>query len=123
MDENLNQVLALKASAKSARDDQDWDAALSDLQEAISIMRARKAGAPPVPGWLAAEAGPPRCAELPRRAWNGAPGLSARTSGMAQGFVSSSVITSSPRDSPMPSIPASAAAGSAEMARRGRRVR
>jgi|HubBroStandDraft_3_1064219.scaffolds.fasta_scaffold267943_2 hypothetical protein len=42
MDEGLDEVLALKASAKSARDDQDWDGATSDLREAIRILRARE---------------------------------------------------------------------------------
>lgn len=56
MDEDLDEVLALKASAKSARDDQDWDGAIGDLQEAISILSARKSPAPsPLPSWLAAE--------------------------------------------------------------------
>jgi hypothetical protein len=56
MDENLDEVLALKASAKSARDDQDWGGAIGDLHEAISILSARKREAPfPLPSWLAAE--------------------------------------------------------------------
>jgi tetratricopeptide (TPR) repeat protein len=56
MDDVLDQVLALKASAKSARDDQDWDGAISDLQEAIGILRARLTEEPtPAPGWLASE--------------------------------------------------------------------
>ena len=55
MDENLGQVLALKASAKSARDDQDWDSAIGDLHEAISILSAGKSAAAPLPSWLAAE--------------------------------------------------------------------
>jgi hypothetical protein len=56
MDEDLDQVLALKASAKIARDDQDWAGAISDLQEAIDILHARKTEAsPPLPSWLASE--------------------------------------------------------------------
>ena len=56
MDDNLDEVLALKASAKSARDDGDWAGAISDLQEAISILRARKTEASrSSPGALAAE--------------------------------------------------------------------
>lgn len=56
VDEDLDEVLALKASAKSARDDQDWDEAISEVREAISILLARQAEAPrPLPSWLAAE--------------------------------------------------------------------
>ncbi|HLK79219.1 MAG TPA: hypothetical protein VKU77_36935 [Streptosporangiaceae bacterium] len=56
MDEDLDEVLALKASAKSARDDEDWDEAIGDLQEAISLLQARQDAAPlPRPSWLSAE--------------------------------------------------------------------
>jgi tetratricopeptide (TPR) repeat protein len=51
-----DEVRALKASAKSARDDQEWDDAIGYLQKAISLMRARMAEAPlPLPSWLAPE--------------------------------------------------------------------
>jgi tetratricopeptide (TPR) repeat protein len=54
--EDLDQVLALKASAKSARDDEDWDGAIGDLQEAIEFLRDHMAeSSQPVPSWLAAE--------------------------------------------------------------------
>lgn len=56
MADNLDDVLALKALAKSARDDGDWEGALSDLQEAISTLQARKAGvSSSSPGALNAE--------------------------------------------------------------------
>jgi tetratricopeptide (TPR) repeat protein len=35
----LDEVLALKASAKSSRDDGDWDGALTDLQEVIDLLQ------------------------------------------------------------------------------------
>lgn len=38
MVDELDEVLALKASAKSARADGDWDAAIADLQEAVEIL-------------------------------------------------------------------------------------
>jgi hypothetical protein len=41
MDEDLDQVLALKASAKSARDDQDWKGAIEDLLQAINLLSVR----------------------------------------------------------------------------------
>lgn len=43
MDEGLDRVLALKASAKRARDHEDWDKAIDDLREAIRFLRARMA--------------------------------------------------------------------------------
>ncbi len=56
MDEDLDEVLALKASAKSARDDQNWYEAISDLEEAITILRTREREAPsPLPTWLASQ--------------------------------------------------------------------
>jgi Tetratricopeptide Repeats-Sensor len=54
--EYLDQVLALKASAKSARDDDDWEGAVSDLQEALDLLRDHMAEAPqPAPSGLASE--------------------------------------------------------------------
>jgi hypothetical protein len=54
--EDLDEVLALKASAKSARDDKDWEGAISDLEEAIDLLRniVTKASTP-MPSWLASE--------------------------------------------------------------------
>ena len=43
----LDEVLALKASAKSSRDDGDWEGALTDLQEAIGILLDLKAEVSP----------------------------------------------------------------------------
>lgn len=56
MAEDLDEVLALKAGAKSARDDEDWPGAIGDLREAISILTARESAAPsPLPDGLASE--------------------------------------------------------------------
>jgi hypothetical protein len=55
MDEDLDQVLALKASAKSARDDNEWEEAISDLNEAIKLLRTRMEESPSPPTWLASE--------------------------------------------------------------------
>lgn len=56
MDEELDEVLALKASAKRARDQEYWDEAIGDLQEAISLLQARQDTAPPPwPSWLSAD--------------------------------------------------------------------
>jgi hypothetical protein len=56
MIDDLDEVLALKASAKSSRDDADWEGAISDLNEAIGILLAHRAEASPsVPSWLASE--------------------------------------------------------------------
>lgn len=41
MVEKFDEVLALKASAKSARDDGDWEGAISNLEEAIDLLRSR----------------------------------------------------------------------------------
>ncbi|MGH8625649.1 MAG: tetratricopeptide repeat-containing protein [Gammaproteobacteria bacterium] len=41
MVEKFDDVLALKASAKSARDDGDWEGAIVDLQEAVDLLRRR----------------------------------------------------------------------------------
>jgi tetratricopeptide (TPR) repeat protein len=52
----LDEVLALKASAKTARDDSDWQEAISDLQEAIDLLRSQTPEAPrPLPSQLASE--------------------------------------------------------------------
>jgi hypothetical protein len=53
--DDLDQVLALKASAKSARDDNDWDGALSDLHEAIDVLQDLADASQPPPSWLASE--------------------------------------------------------------------
>jgi hypothetical protein len=56
MDDLLDEVRALKASAKSARDHEAWKVAIGDLQEAIDLLRARMADASlPLPSWLASE--------------------------------------------------------------------
>src|ERR1700722_9090825 len=50
------QVLALKADAKSARDDGDWDGAMRDLQEAIDLILDHRAESrPALPSWLPSE--------------------------------------------------------------------
>ncbi len=41
MVDEFNDVLALKASAKSARDDGDWVGAIDDLKEAVFLLRHR----------------------------------------------------------------------------------
>lgn len=43
----LDEVLALKASAKSFRDDGDWEGALTDLQESIDLLLELKADVSP----------------------------------------------------------------------------
>jgi hypothetical protein len=45
--DDLDEVLALKASAKSARSDADWDGAVADLLEAIDILKEMEATAGP----------------------------------------------------------------------------
>ena len=56
MVEDIDQVLALKASAKSSRDDDDWEGAISDLREAIDLLLSHRAAMlPSVPSWLASE--------------------------------------------------------------------
>ncbi|MBV9143519.1 MAG: hypothetical protein JO115_21840 [Pseudonocardiales bacterium] len=37
--EEFDEVLALKASSKSARDDGDWEGAIGDLEEAVDLLR------------------------------------------------------------------------------------
>lgn len=54
--DDRDQVLALKASAKSARDDGEWEEAMSDLQEAVDLLLDHRARASPsAPSWLATE--------------------------------------------------------------------
>lgn len=56
MDELLDRVRALKADAKSARDNQNWKGAINYVQEAISILEARMANAAtPSPSWLGSQ--------------------------------------------------------------------
>jgi hypothetical protein len=55
MVDDLDEVLALKASAKSARDDGDWEGAISDLEEAIHRLHRMVETSKPVPSWLASE--------------------------------------------------------------------
>jgi hypothetical protein len=43
----LDEVIALKASAKGFRDDDDWEEALTELQEAIDLLLDLRAGASP----------------------------------------------------------------------------
>lgn len=40
MFEEFDEVLALKASSKSARDDGDWEGAIGDLEEAVGLLRS-----------------------------------------------------------------------------------
>ena len=49
-----DRVLALKANAKSARDDGDWPEARARLDEAIDFMRELKDSTAP-PGWLSVQ--------------------------------------------------------------------
>jgi tetratricopeptide (TPR) repeat protein len=56
MDDLLDRVRALKAAAKAARDNREWDEAIGYLQEAISLLKARMADASsPAPSWLRSE--------------------------------------------------------------------
>ena len=56
MDEHLDRVRTLKAAAKSARDDQKWEEAISYLQDAITILKTRVPDASsPRPTWLASQ--------------------------------------------------------------------
>lgn len=55
MVENLDQVLALKASAKSSRDYGDWDDAIHDLKDIIQLLDERAEESPSMPSWLASE--------------------------------------------------------------------
>ena len=54
--DDLDEVRALKASAKSARDDRDWDSAIADLNDAIDLLQDRlEESSSAAPGWLKAE--------------------------------------------------------------------
>lgn len=56
MDDLLDRVRALKAAAKTARDNQEWEEAIGYLQDAISLLKARMADASsPRPSWLSSE--------------------------------------------------------------------
>jgi hypothetical protein len=52
---DLDRVLALKASAKSSRDDGDWEVAIDDLKDAIQLLDDRAIELPSMPSWLASE--------------------------------------------------------------------
>jgi len=41
MDDVLDEVLAIKAGAKSARDDENWSEAVIDLRDAVDLLRTR----------------------------------------------------------------------------------
>jgi hypothetical protein len=54
--DDLDEVRALKASAKSARDDRDWDSAIADLNDAIDLLQDRlEESSSAAPGWLKAQ--------------------------------------------------------------------
>ena len=53
--DDLDEVRALKASAKSARDDRDWDSAIADLNDAIDLLQDRLEESSAAPEWLKAE--------------------------------------------------------------------
>ena len=53
--DDLDEVRALKAGAKSARDDGDWDSAIADLSDAIDLLQDRLKEPSAAPGWLKAE--------------------------------------------------------------------
>jgi hypothetical protein len=55
LEEALDEVLALKASGKSARVDEDWEGALGDLGEAVDLLRSRTASTSRSRSRLAAE--------------------------------------------------------------------
>jgi tetratricopeptide (TPR) repeat protein len=56
MIQDIDEVLALKASAKSARDRRNWRAAIGDLEEALGLLQEHLPSDPaPTPSWLAAE--------------------------------------------------------------------
>ena len=56
MDDLLDRVRALKAAAKTARDNQEWQEAIGYLQDAISLLKARMVDASsPRPSWLHSE--------------------------------------------------------------------
>jgi hypothetical protein len=54
--DDLDEARALKAGAKSARDDRDWDSAIADLSDAIDLLQDRlEEPSSAAPGWLKAE--------------------------------------------------------------------
>ena len=53
--DDLDEVRALKASAKSARDDRDWDSAIADLNDAIDLLQDRLEESSAAPEWLKVE--------------------------------------------------------------------
>jgi hypothetical protein len=56
MDDLLDRVRALKAAAKTARDNGEWQAAIGDLQDVISLLKAQMTDASsPRPSWLRSE--------------------------------------------------------------------
>lgn len=55
MVDDLEEVRSLKASAKSARDDDDWEGAIADLEEALDHLNRMAATSTPMPSWLASE--------------------------------------------------------------------
>jgi hypothetical protein len=56
MDDPLDRVRALKAAAKTARDNQEWQEAIGYVQDATSLLKARMADASsPRPSWLRSE--------------------------------------------------------------------
>jgi hypothetical protein len=56
MDDLLDRVRALKAAAKTARDNKEWQGAIGYLQDAISLLEARMADeSSPQPSWLRSE--------------------------------------------------------------------
>jgi hypothetical protein len=56
MDDLLDRVRALKAAAKTARDNEEWQGAIGYLQDAISLLEARMADeSSPQPSWLRSE--------------------------------------------------------------------
>jgi tetratricopeptide (TPR) repeat protein len=56
MDDLLDRVRALKAAAKTARDNKRWEEAIGYLQDAISLLKARMADpSSPRPSWLRSE--------------------------------------------------------------------
>jgi hypothetical protein len=51
-----DEVLGLKASAKTARDEKNWPDAMDDLNEALGLLKNHMPSDPaPTPGWLASE--------------------------------------------------------------------
>lgn len=55
MVEDLDRVVALKASAKSARNDEEWEEAISDLNEAVQLLNDRAKESASMPSRLASD--------------------------------------------------------------------